>query len=165
MAQAPPLITSTRGNNIIHQLFKNCKTTFEEHSFYRTNLLENIGKDIWLRLADYWNGSNAINYSFRIKEMLKFIQAKIPGKISRKELAKEFSVTPEHLNFIFKNETGMTPVQAIHQARIKLACHFLLEDGLSIKETAEKVGFNDEFYFSKVFKKVMGTTPGKIVGK
>jgi AraC-like DNA-binding protein len=39
------------------------------------------------------------------------------------------------------------------------AHRLLTDEGLSVKETAARVGFDDAFYFSRVFKKVMGIPP------
>jgi AraC-like DNA-binding protein len=161
----PPLITPVKGDYVLHQLFRNTRSTFEGYTPYREAILKNIAREIWLRMAEYWQGENSSGYSYRVKEMLEFIQSKIPAEVTRKDLADKFALTPEHINFIFKRETGMTPTQAIHRARINLACRYLLEDGLCIKETAEKVGFCDEFYFSKVFKKIMKVSPGKMLGR
>lgn len=158
----PPVITSLKKDYVIHQLFRNCAKTREGISCFREALLENIGREIWLRLAEYWEGGNETVYSPRIRNMISFIESEIPGNVTRKDLAKKFGLTPEHINAIFKKETGMTPTNFVHRARINLACRYLLEEGLSIKETAERVGFNDEFYFSKVFKKVMNITPGRL---
>lgn len=161
----PPVITSVKGDYALHQLFRNCSRIKEGFSRYREALLENIGRDIWLRLAEYWEGANISRINPRTRKMLSFIESKIPGEVTRNELSRHFGLTPEHINAVFKQETGLTPTQAVHRARINLACRYLLEEGLSIKETAAKVGFSDEFYFSKVFKKIMSIPPGKITGR
>lgn len=161
----PPTVTSVKGDYAIHQLFRNCANVKDSFSLYCESILENIGREIWLRLAEYWHGGNPAVFSPRIRKMISFIESRIPNTVTRKDLSREFGLTPEHINALFKRETGMVPTQFVHRARISLACRYLLEEGLSIKETAEKVGFNDEFYFSKVFKKVMNITPGRISGK
>ncbi len=154
----PRLVTSTSGDHTIHQLFRNCCAAASRFSMFRDSLLENIFRELWLRLSEYWLGENP-NVNFRAREMVGFIESRIPGKTRRKELSKAFHLSPEHVNAIFKSQLGATPTQIANRASINLACRLLLEEGLSIKETAEKAGFSDLFYFSKVFKKVMGFPP------
>ncbi len=67
----------------------------------------------------------------------------------------------DYLNRVFKQATGKTIFNYLNELRIIKAKQFL-ENGLhSISDVAEMTGFNDVYYFSKVFKKYAGTTPGK----
>lgn len=62
---------------------------------------------------------------------------------------------------MFKQATGKTIFNYLNELRIVKAKK-LLENGLhSISDVAEMTGFNDAYYFSKVFKKYAGTTPGR----
>ena len=60
----------------------------------------------------------------------------------------------------FKKHLKASPVNYRHKIRIEHAKQ-LLAGGYSVKETAEKVGYSDIYYFSRMFKKLSGTTPGK----
>lgn len=54
---------------------------------------------------------------------------------------------------------GVTPRRYHEQLRLQEACRKLVETSLSIREVAEKVGFQDEFYFSRRFHTLIGTSP------
>jgi AraC-like DNA-binding protein len=45
---------------------------------------------------------------------------------------------------------------------MQLAYRYLRDEGASVKEVATRVGFDDPFYFSRVFKRVMCRTPGSV---
>ncbi|MBN1863728.1 MAG: helix-turn-helix transcriptional regulator [Victivallales bacterium] len=154
----PQLVTPTSGDHTIQQLFRNFSVAAARSSIFRDSLLKNIFRELWLRLSECWLGENR-NVNIRAREMLAFIESRIPGRVGRREVSKAFHLSPEHVNTIFKSQLGTTPTQVANRARVNLACRLLLEEGLSIKETAEKAGFSDLFYFSKVFKKVMGFSP------
>lgn len=64
-----------------------------------------------------------------------------------------------HLFRLFKKETGMSVQEYINDCRISKACIMLLDETIAVKDVAYSVGFSDQMYFSKVFKKVMGITP------
>ena len=59
---------------------------------------------------------------------------------------------------IFKEETGVTPVEYLLDIRIEKAKDLLLHN-FAVNEVANKVGFPDPYYFSKVFKKKTGISP------
>lgn len=60
---------------------------------------------------------------------------------------------------LFKKDTGMSVLDYINKCRIDKAVIMLLDTHISIKDVAHSVGFSDQMYFSKVFKKIKGTTP------
>ena len=59
----------------------------------------------------------------------------------------------------FKKEFGMPPTQYQLSLLMEKACKLMVDENLSIKETALKTNFCDEFHFSKQFKKIVGVTP------
>ena len=55
----------------------------------------------------------------------------------------------------------MTPKNFLSGVLIKQACRLLLQKRCTIKEVADQLGFNNEFYFSRFFKKFMHVSPGQ----
>lgn len=62
---------------------------------------------------------------------------------------------------VFKSCTGQTPVEYINNLRINHAKEYLINTDLSISDISEAVGFTDQNYFSRVFKKITGISPVK----
>lgn len=60
-----------------------------------------------------------------------------------------------------KQLTGMTPNDYIRQMRMTLAAELLKDERLTVAEVAYKVGFEDQYYFSKAFKQYYGMPPTK----
>lgn len=79
---------------------------------------------------------------------------------SLEKLAKMSSTSVSNLEKTFKKACGITPIAYRNKIRIEHAKHFL-DGGYSVAEAANKVGFSDIYYFSKIFKKICGTPPGK----
>lgn len=79
-----------------------------------------------------------------------------------KEAVKNVPFTTNHFRYLFKNETGRTPLDYLIEKRIDYAKH-LLESRYfkftTIKEVANRAGFDDPYYFSRVFKKITGKSP------
>ena len=72
-----------------------------------------------------------------------------------------FDITPAYISTLFKKQTGESLLEYINAVRVKEA-QILLEQGISVVETAQKVGFRNSGAFIRVFKKKTGITPGQM---
>ena len=95
--------------------------------------------------------------------MAACIGESLSENLGRRELSRRFGLSPARVDCVFKAEFGLTPTQFLHAGRVTKACSLLLEEGLSVKETASALGFSDESHFSKVFKKYMGMPPSRLM--
>ena len=66
---------------------------------------------------------------------------------------------PSYFSTVFKNSTGLSFKEYLNKVRIEESKILLLNTDFSIIDIAIAVGFEDQSYFSKVFKKYTGTTP------
>ncbi len=158
----PQLVTKVEPDKTLFDLFKRCNEVFGSYSRYRQLLLQAMVRAIWLRLAEHWQGRGDRAVSVRMEQMVRYLRDHLREPVSRRNLAGEFSMTPEHINALFKKELGITPTQMVHRERVYRAYQYIQQEGLSVKEAAERVGFCDQFYFSKVFKRIMGVSPSTI---
>ena len=97
----------------------------------------------------------------RILPAVQFIEANYNTEISYQELAQLLNVSKYHFCHLFKEATGKTVVQYINDVRLDKAYHLLKNTDMNITQISMSVGFNDMNYFSRLFKKVEGTTPGE----
>jgi AraC-like DNA-binding protein len=156
----PATLTPTGVNPELRELFRRCAAAMSEYTHYRDALARSIYHQVWLMLSEYWVTRPASPHlSRRLQQMLDWLQEHLAESVSRKDLAHEFGLAPEYINAIFKAEIGISPTQYIHRERVMWAHRLLVDEGLSVKEVAAEVGFNDPFYFSRIFKKVMGIPP------
>lgn len=101
------------------------------------------------------------NISPLVAHMFYLAQNPVHAKNRVSTLAKRLHVSPSTLNKHFHQETGMTPGEYIEQLIISRACSLLLNEEYSIADIAEELGFSDQFYFTKYFKKQMTITPSE----
>ena len=163
LASLPPRLTPTGGDPLFHFLFKRCRDVFEGYDPYRSELVNAMACEIVLLLASIWKQAPPRQASPRARRMQTFLRQRVKGAVSRHDLAKEFGLTPEHVNVIFKREVGVSPRAFINRERVLLAYDLLMYEGLSVKEVAYRTGFTDPFHFSKVFKKIMGMPPSYLL--
>ena len=93
-----------------------------------------------------------------IHQATEYIMSNISNDFSLAGVADAIHLSPNYLSHLFKEEYGMTFVEYVHEVRIRRAAE-LLKDGGKIEDAARQAGFTDGKYFSKIFKKIMGTTP------
>jgi AraC-like DNA-binding protein len=77
------------------------------------------------------------------------------------EIAKEFHYSSSHYTALFKKKTGLSPIDYFIRMKIYYACQLLTQRELIIKEIADKIGYDDPYYFSRIFKKVTGKSPAQ----
>lgn len=75
-------------------------------------------------------------------------------------LAKRAGMSRFHFIRKYCQDTGLTPIQDLLQLRVEAACNLLITTKMPLKQIAQETGFCDEFYFSRTFRKHLGTTPG-----
>ncbi len=92
---------------------------------------------------------------------IKYIQFNYSHDISIDDVAKSVGVSRSHLYRVFMLNVGKSPINYLTDYRINEACKLLREGNLSIAEVAVSVGFFDQFYFSRVFKRAKGVPPSK----
>lgn len=95
----------------------------------------------------------------KISSILSYISTYYAQDLTTAELAKKFYLSEYYFCHFFKSETGMSPMTYINKVRAEKAAVSLRTTDLPISEIALLVGLNDSNYFSKIFKKYMGTTP------
>lgn len=77
------------------------------------------------------------------------------------QTAFHFHMSPANLSATYKNETGKSLLTVINEVRVEKAIEFL-KQGYTVAETAKMVGIPESSSFIRLFKKLVGTTPGKI---
>jgi AraC-like DNA-binding protein len=81
----------------------------------------------------------------------------LPLRIS--ELSALVGMSPSHFIRTFKKVMGKSPIDWVRHERIHHAQRRLAESEDSMKQIARQVGYNDQFYFSRDFKNLVGVTP------
>ena len=95
----------------------------------------------------------------RIQKALSYIRKNIYQKIEIDSLAEISCLSKDHFIRLFKKEVNNTPLQYINQKRIEKAQLILITDNMSIKNIAYLLGYEDQSYFNRLFKKLTGLTP------
>lgn len=94
-----------------------------------------------------------------VNEAIIYINDHFTEMITLQDVADLVKVSKNYFSELFKRETGLNFIDYIIQQRVKRAKELLQTTRLNVYEVAEKSGFNDVKYFSKLFKKLVGMSP------
>lgn len=104
-------------------------------------------------MADKKRSNDTINCS------INFMQKNLDKMLTLNSLAESVHLSASHFSFLFRKKTGFSPIEHFNHLKVQKACQYLLFTDLRIKEIADKLGIEDQYYFSRMFTKIMGMSP------
>ncbi|WP_059102618.1 AraC family transcriptional regulator [Shouchella shacheensis] len=96
-----------------------------------------------------------------VQRIWGYLERHYDQKLTLDVLSDLFNISSRHLNRVFKAESGQTIIEAIHQIRIKRAKVLLAETSEKIIYIALEVGYEDPAFFTRLFSRQVGCSPGK----
>ncbi|MDR1130992.1 MAG: AraC family transcriptional regulator [Oscillospiraceae bacterium] len=96
-----------------------------------------------------------------IYQAVSYIRRNYADKISLQDVADAVFLNPTYFSKIFREETGQTPGSYITGLRIEESKKLLKDLSVNIVDIPERIGFESQSYFTKVFKKLEDCTPGR----
>ena len=157
-------------SDIVGHLFRHYHQIFKEndmnHEYYHYKLINaytlreacEILKAFFMRIIEVMRQYVQNNAKLLANQAVSFIEQKFDKKISLKDVAENLNLSKHYLCSIFKKETGDNVSHYINTLRIEKAKILLHKKDKKIKEIFEEVGYSNQQYFSKVFKKTTGMT-------
>lgn len=158
-AEAPPRLVAFPPDQAMAELFRRADRLFHHPGRGAKELLAAVGRVIWLYLFEPPCG---IQGDERFESMLDFLERHLTEHPTRLDLAREFRLTPQRINALFKAELGISPGEYVHRELAERGYALLHDEQLSVKETADRLGFASPFYFCRIFRKVFGFPPSAV---
>jgi AraC-like DNA-binding protein len=97
----------------------------------------------------------------KIEESIGYMMRHLDRPLRVSTLATEVNISPSHFFYLFKRHVGSTPIDYFIRLRLRQACLLLEETEMSVKAIAYTLGYDDPFYFSRIFKSVHRIAPSK----
>lgn len=108
---------------------------------------------------------NAKRKQYLVNHAIYYLENHHTQEITLEQLADTLHVSPTYLSKVFKESTGMSPINYLIQVRLKHAKELLANEQLTIREISQAVGYQDAYHFSKLFKKYYGVSPSQLAKK
>ncbi len=123
----------------------------EEICFWIVRVLDRI-------IDNIYKTRNVYNYEI-LQKALKYIDENSSLPLTLEDVAQTVAISPFHFAHLIKKELGFTFVDYLTRVRIEKAKRLLRQTSQNITQIAFEVGYPDQSYFTKVFKRLEDTTP------
>ncbi|MBC8541999.1 PocR ligand-binding domain-containing protein [Bianquea renquensis] len=128
-------------------------TNFEDLTVWLSSIIRRFGDMVF--------GFSDVKHVDIMYKADKYIKQHYMEKLTLEDVASQVYLSPSYFSKIFKEEMGASFNNYLNKVRVDNAKRLLLKDGVNLVDISNMVGYEDQSYFSKVFKKLSGVTPGK----
>lgn len=149
---------SARMHLLFHQLIDSSRSSSRFSSAICGSFLDIILSEL---AADSMEAECSGRRNATAANIVEWIRLNASDIASVEQVAEHFGYNSEYLSTMIRQVTGKPPVDHINESRIALARELLRTTEAKLSEIAERCGFNDEKYFSRVFKRKCDVSPGE----
>ncbi|MEO7214654.1 AraC family transcriptional regulator [Mucilaginibacter sp.] len=96
-----------------------------------------------------------------VEKTIRYMQDNINTMIRLDELSGYARLSTSHYSAIFRAKTGYSPIEYFNQLKVQKACQYISFITMSIKNIALSLGIEDQYYFTRMFTKLMGISPNE----
>jgi AraC family transcriptional regulator, arabinose operon regulatory protein len=97
----------------------------------------------------------------KIGRCIEYMSGHLDQALKVNALAGLAGLSPAHFAVVFREQTGSSPRDYLHLLRMHRACEWLISTPISLKEIANRLGYQDQFHFSRRFKAFCGVAPSR----
>jgi len=148
-------------NSSIEKLFQDMYATLERgyaphYMLHSSNLLKHL-LSLLISEIDLHHLNN--RKEVEIDSVVQIMMDNLDKKIRLSDLASKYSISRDHFIHLFQKKYGYTPMDYFIRMKVQKACELLVTTNKSIFEISASLGFSDQYYFSRLFKKKVGISP------
>lgn len=122
---------------------------------YMTQVLALILSETYLKERQ----EETSDQNVHVSNIIRYMNSHLGENCTLDDLSKKFKLSKSYLNVIFRKYTRKSPMDLFVSLKMTEACKLLKATDMYIYEVANAVGYSDPYYFSRIFKRVVGTSP------
>jgi two-component system response regulator YesN len=154
------------GEELVSKIFNDHPQKYR--SLFTLNTTEQILQ--WLNtlfdgLCSYFTSIKKDYKNQTVLNAKQYIRNNYDKKLTLNEVAAALGISPNYLSHLFKKYSDCGFIEYVNQVKIQEAKKIMAEKNMKIYEIANELGFDNAFYFSKVFKKIEGCSPREYMNK
>lgn len=94
-----------------------------------------------------------------ITAIIRYMYKHMDENLRLEDLSRELQLSKSYINAVFKKYADRAPIDFFINLKMQEACKLLKSTDLYIAEIGQRLGYEDQYYFSRIFKKVIGVSP------
>jgi AraC-like DNA-binding protein len=147
-----------KGLELWETMYKNLEMGYGKENLSRTNLC------LYHFVSSFLYPDKNLNEKKQdekdlISNTIFFMRNKLAEKLTLEDLALMNKLSASHFSSLFRKGTGMSPLDYFIHLKLQQACLLLLTTEIKVKRIAADLGYEDPYYFSRLFKKYMKISP------
>ena len=154
-------IEAAPGNHDIYTMEENHESLKRVYEAETTEELTDLSIDVMERVSNMIAAFRGSPHAAALRRAESFIAENYTRKLSLKEIAGIAGLSPPYFSTIFKDEMGENLSKYLNRLRVEKASELLLNTDMTLSEIAANCCFEDQSWFSKIFKAFTGISPGK----
>jgi AraC family transcriptional regulator, arabinose operon regulatory protein len=147
--------SATEIRSTLGQLYEN----FVGDGPLKTELDHNLLEQLLLRCANCLPRGQRKALDARIQAARSYIDEHYADEITLSDVAAASNISASRLSGLFKQETGSSVMSYRNELRLAKAAQLLLQSNLRIAEIGSRVGYPEQAFFSRIFRKYLGLSP------
>ena len=88
-----------------------------------------------------------------------YMRENLERRLTLDQIARYTGYSPSHFSLLFRQQTGESPLAWFNRLKIERACQLLQTTDMRVNQICHKVGIDDSYYFSRLFKQLTGLSP------
>ncbi len=138
-------------------LFRTLRSDYTLGNFiYLSQVLSLILGETYARKQD---SAGTARMNKTVTKCIRYMYSHLSESITLEQLAEHAKLSKSSLSAAFQTCTGHAPMDFFIRLKMQEACKLLRSDRRYIYEVAQRLGYQDQYYFSRIFKKVIGMSP------
>ncbi|TCL74290.1 two-component system response regulator YesN [Hydrogenispora ethanolica] len=141
----------------IQALLQRTKQLLDNEQMKKDKLRDEIQAELYHQSLE---GNGDCHIPSYLGQAKAFIKEHFAEPLSLSKIAKQVAVNPAYLSYSFTKYCGQNFLEYLTQYRIAKAKELLIQTSFQIQEVAHQIGYTDISYFTRVFRRETGLTPG-----
>lgn len=155
-----PYIFKLNNSAEILNLFEQCLSALKDnmHSDKNAPYLHKMMATFYLEKKEVKNSQSKISET-RIVQSIHWMQENLTQSPSLQSLSSLSHLSTAQYSALFKEQTGTSPLRFFNRLKMQRACSLIINTSSPINLIALDLGYEDPFYFCRIFKKIIGVSP------
>jgi AraC-like DNA-binding protein len=153
-----PIIFNEKGLQIWNMMYQNLEMGYSKENLTHTNMC------LYNLIATFLYPDRQVNEKKQdakdlINDTIIYMQSELHRQLTVEEMALKHGLSSSYFSNLFRKATGMPPLDYFIHLKLQKACLLLYSSDIKIKNVATEIGYDDPYYFSRLFKKYMKVSP------
>ncbi|MBU0475326.1 MAG: AraC family transcriptional regulator [Bacteroidetes bacterium] len=143
---------------LFEEIFQNLEMGYSIENLEYSNL------SLWHFLASFkfisqFRHLRKIQTRDPVENSILFMKNNLRINLTLEMISAQGGLSSSHFSTLFRSRTGRSPIDYFINLKIQHACHILDTTKMRIKEVSQYLSYDDPYYFSRIFSKIMGISP------